>query len=239
VSHSTVSVAAAADESRSRPRQRGMRYLLWILLIAIVTLCCALKWGGYLLVGEDPLPAHAAGAVVLQGSFLGERARLAGAVQLLQQGRVDRILLSVPHESYWGQPLFPLVQNFIERHYGQGIASRIDICDSSPVVDSTEQEARVLTHCIQERGWQSFVLVTSNYHTRRAGIIWRRVIREGHLPIDLSVHGVDDPEFHSAGWWRERRSAKTWLMEFVKLCSTIVSAPQLNPQVDHAASPSS
>jgi hypothetical protein len=206
-----------------KSKTRAFKYFLWALIVALAAVFSFLQWGGRLLVAEDPLPAGVSQAVVLQGSFLGERARLAGAVELLQRGSVDRILLGVPHESYWGQPLFPLVQNFIEAKYGQGVASRVDLCDSSPSVDSTEQEAKELTQCIQERGWQSIVLVTSDYHTRRAGLIWRRVIRQNHLGIQLAVHGVKDPEFHSVGWWRERRSAKTWLTEFVKLCPTFVT----------------
>jgi uncharacterized SAM-binding protein YcdF (DUF218 family) len=64
-------------------------------------------------------------------------------------------------------------------------------------------------------------VVTSNYHTRRAGIIWRRVIREQKLPVKLSMEGVEDPEFTPAGWWRQRQYAKTWLLETTKLLWTI------------------
>jgi hypothetical protein len=178
-------------------------------------LCC----GSRLLISEDPLPQHAAGAVVLQGSFLGERVRLAGAVALLQQGTTDRVLLSVPRESYWGQPISPMVENFIANTYGQEVANRVDFCESAADIDSTADEAQTLAECIRERGWRSVVLVTSEYHTRRAGIIWRKTVRQQHLDIQLWVHGVTDPEFRSAGWWYERRSAKTWLLEFTKLCS--------------------
>jgi uncharacterized SAM-binding protein YcdF (DUF218 family) len=219
VSHSTLpSPAWQAENSNKRPRQR-FRLFLWIILAALLAIFAPLVWGGRILISEDPLPQHAGGAVVLQGSFLGERARLAGAVVLLQQGIAERVLLSVPRESYWGQPISPMVESYIARNYGEEVANRIDFCESGADVDSTSDEAATLAECIRERGWRSVVLVTSDYHTRRAGIIWRKTIRRRHLDVQLSVHGVIDPEFRSAGWWHDRRSAKTWFLEFTKLCS--------------------
>jgi uncharacterized SAM-binding protein YcdF (DUF218 family) len=135
---------------------------------------------------------------------------------------VDRILLTVPIESYWGQPIFPTVRNFIVSSYGQKVADRVDFCESGTDVDSTEDEANALVACISTRGLRSVVVVTSDYHTRRAGIIFRKTIRRQQVDVQLSVYGVTDPVFRSAGWWRERRSAKTWLMEVTKLCSTLV-----------------
>jgi len=89
-------------------------------------------------------------------------------------------------------------------------------------VDSTAEEADVLVKCIGQQGWRSVVLVTSDYHSRRAGMIWRRTMREQRVGFLMAVHAVADPEFHPAGWWRERRSAKTWFMECTKLVWTLV-----------------
>ncbi len=209
---------------RYSPR-RNRAYLLWLVLALVAVFCCFLRWGGFLLVAQDPLPSHAAGAVVMEGSFSGERARLDEAIHLLQQGTVDRLLLSVPRESYWGQRIFPLVESFIESNYGQAVASRVDFCESDPEVDSTQEEAGVLAECIRERGWRSVVVVTSDYHTRRAGIIWRKTTRQEHLDIKLSVHAAADPDFRAVGWWRHRRFAKTWVLEFAKLCEMLMSNP--------------
>jgi len=88
-------------------------------------------------------------------------------------------------------------------------------------VDSTEEEARVLLECINERNWHTVAVVTSDYHTRRAGMIWRKVLKRQQSSVDLRLHAVPDPEFHASGWWRERRSAKTWLFELTKLLWTL------------------
>jgi len=151
---------------------------------------------------------------------MGEKARFSGAARLLQQGVTNSILVSVPKESYWGQPIAPIAYAYIEKTYGKDTARHIDFCETDDV-DSTEQEAAVLITCIDRHGWHSVAIVTSDYHTRRAGIIWRRMIREEHSSLLLQVHAVADPEFHASGWWCDRRSAKTWMLECTKLVWTL------------------
>jgi uncharacterized SAM-binding protein YcdF (DUF218 family) len=214
----TFSVLRASGR-RTRPWLRGV---LWILTAVLAIGICLLLAGGDLLIATDPLPDHVDAAVVLQGSVLGEDARLAGAVPLLRQGTARRILLSVPKESYWGQPVAPLAYGYINNRYGQEIADRVDFCETDLEVNSTQQEARMLAGCIREHGWHSVAVVTSDYHTRRAGIIWRRLLRQEDPSLHLWMHGVEDPEFNATGWWRERLSAKTWVGEFTKLLWLLV-----------------
>jgi uncharacterized SAM-binding protein YcdF (DUF218 family) len=59
------------------------------------------------------------------------------------------------------------------------------------------------------------VVVTSDYHSRRAGFLWRQAARQ--FPVQLWIDGVPDPEFQARGWWRKRIYAKTWYEEFTKL----------------------
>ena len=195
---------------------RPLLRVLWRLLAAaVVIVLCLLRWGGDLLIARDPAPRHVDGAIVLQGSIAAETARIAGAVNLLQRGVADRVLLSVPKESYWGQSIPPVAHSYLERNYGTALAARIDFCESSGEVNSTVQEAKVLSACIRKQQWGSIVIVTSNYHTRRAGMLWRRVT--GHDPkMQIWIEGVADPEFQLP-WWRHRESAKIWLMESLKL----------------------
>jgi hypothetical protein len=201
--------------------QPFLRSFFWIFLSLLAMLLCVLHWGGDLLVADESPPAHTDGIVVLQGSIAGEKARLAGAASLLQQGIGDRMLLSIPKESYWGQSISPIAYSYVEKEYGHQTASRTEFCETGPDVDSTQLEAQVLIRCMQERGWNSVLVVTSDYHSRRAGIIWRRTLRQQSSTIQLAVHGVADPEFSAAGWWRKRRFAKTWLGESTKLVWTL------------------
>lgn len=193
------------------------RWILWLLLLLLFGALSLLRWGGYLSVASDPLPARADAAVVLQGSVLGEIARVAGAAQLLRDGVAGQALLSVPKLSYWGESVPDAARAYIERSYGSTISNRVVFCETGPEVDSTEQEAQTLRACIHERGWREIIVVTSDYHTRRAGRIWRSVLKDMQPPVQMWVYGVDDPEFRPRGWWRKRLWAKTWFYEVTKL----------------------
>lgn len=192
-----------------------LRVLRWLLAAAIVIAVCLLRWGGDFLIASDQAPEHVDAAVVLQGSIAAEKVRIAGAINLLQQGVADRALLSVPKESYWGQSIPPIAHAYLEGNYGGDLAARVDFCETSGEVNSTVQEAQAVSVCIQEHHWQSVVIVTSNYHTRRAAMLWRRMTRYDPK-LHIWVEGVTDPEFQQP-WWRHRQSAKIWVMEAAKL----------------------
>jgi DUF218 domain len=193
-----------------------------VLLACVLIVLAALRWGGYLLVKTDTLPSYADVAVVLQGSIVSEDVRIAGAVRLLQRGIVDKVLLSIPRTGYWDLSPPDLAHTYLERQYGSEIAARFEFCEIVGV-DSTEEEARAIMPCIQQRQWHSVIVVTSNFHSRRAGMIWRRTWKQVQPPVHLYIDGVADPSFQPNGWWRQRRYAKTWFFESTKLLWSLVS----------------
>ncbi len=207
--------------SRSQP---FLRIVGWLFVVAVLIVLSILLWGNNLLVSIDPMPTHVDSAVVLQGSILGEKARLTGAISLLQQGVANRVLVSVPKESYWGQSIPPVARAYLERTYGEQLASRVDFCETSAGVNSTAQEAEVLMGCIQEHTWRSIVIVTSDYHTHRARILWRKTIARHDPALHFSMEGVADPEFQKP-WWRHRQAAKIWLGECTRFLWTLLGGP--------------
>ncbi len=204
---------------RDRVRS-GRRCWVWGICLLLLAIAAVMRWGAALLISNDPLPAHVDAAIVLQGSVAGERVRVHGAMNLLKQGHAERIVLSLPHESYWGEEIAPSARLYLEKNYGAAFANQVDFCETGPGVNSTEQEAVALAPCIQEHEWKTVAIVTSNYHTRRAGIIWRKIIGRQEPSVRLWIEGVADPEFRTDGWWRERLSAKTWYLESTKLAWT-------------------
>ena len=202
------------------PAKYFARAILWMFAAAaLITLCLAL-WGSRLLIANDAPPGHVDAAIVLQGSIAAEKVRIAGAVSLLRSGVSDRILLSVPRESYWGQSIPSVARSYIERNYGSDASAKTDFCETGLEVDSTRQEAQTVSACIHERRWQAVAIVTSEYHTRRAGFLWRRAMRQPETRI--WIQSVADPEFQRH-WWRRRRYAKTFLMELSKLLWTLIA----------------
>ena len=98
------------------PARPWLRVLQWLLAAAAVITLGLLRWGADLLIASyAPLPERVDAAIVLQGSIVAEKARIAGAMDLLRRGVADRALLSVPKESYWGQSVPPVARSFLER----------------------------------------------------------------------------------------------------------------------------
>lgn len=77
--------------------------------------------------------------------------------------------------------------------------------------DSTREEAEALVRVAREKKWHRVIVVTSNYHTRRARYIFQRVFPQG---IDIRVASARDGDFDSAEWWEKRKSIKELMKEF-------------------------
>lgn len=206
-----------------KPQRPARLRLAWLILAAAALVVSGLRWGGRLLIASDPLPGHVDAAVVLQGSTAGEKVRVAGAMSLLRQGITENILISIPPTSYWDEPVSPSARAYLVKTYGADAAQRVYFCVVGPNVDSTEGEAVWLNACIRDHGWKSIAVVTSNYHSRRAGMLWRKMLRHQHSALQFCVEGVPDPEFQPNGWWRTRLYAKTWFFEFTKLIWEVFS----------------
>jgi len=193
---------------------RRWRVLVFVLLVfAGVLLTTA--FGDHLLVATDALPHRADAAVVMAGSREANIARLDGAVQLLRQGRVDYVVYRVDPLAVWGEWLPEAVRRFIQREYGDLIASKIILCEGFS--DSTVEGVRLINYCLRDRGFRSIIVVTSDYHTRRTRMVWKAEIARKPAEVSLAVFGVPDGSFEVQGWWRNRRYAKTWFLETTKL----------------------
>lgn len=171
--------------------------------------------GGDLLVAPDALPPHSDVLVVLAGSIRGEQVRRSEAIRLLGEGRADRLVLSAPQVEYLGEWVPDLMRRHVERVYGDQAARRVVLCLQK--ASSTREEAAALLPCLEGHGWRTVVIVTSNYHTRRARHVWHEVLREARSPIRVRVYGVSDGDFEPRAWWLHRGYAKTFAQETTKL----------------------
>jgi DUF218 domain-containing protein len=221
---SVMSISKQYLHSSAELIRPGHSKSLSLLLAVFVFVLSVIRFGGYLLVANDPLPGHADAAVALQGSIVAQSVRIDHTISLLRLGVVPQAILSVPTKSYWGESVPPVARHYLEARYGSDLANRVDFCETSQDINSTEDEARALLACIGERGWRSIIVVTSDYHTRRARLIWRKALRKQSPEMRLWVQGVADPEFQPREWWHRRLYAKTWILECVKLVWAYLSS---------------
>ena len=129
-------------------------------------------------------------------------------LELLDQGYAPRLILDVPAEAkiyQWNQ--LEIARKFVE---GLPQAGAISLC---PIYGrSTRDEARDVARCLQGANARSILLVTSDYHTRRALSIF-----EGTLPADYSIAAAFDASEFGAQWWQHREWAKVNFEEWSKL----------------------
>ena len=78
--------------------------------------------------------------------------------------------------------------------------------------ENTIEEAEGLKVLVDQKGWHRVILVTSNYHTRRARYIFRKILPGN---VSLEVASAPDPEFDPANWWESRQGRKTFFLETV------------------------
>ena len=76
--------------------------------------------------------------------------------------------------------------------------------------DSTKEEAEGLAKLASEHHWKGVVIVTSNYHARRARYIFERIFPAG---ISVTVAGARDGDFDTQRWWEKRKSVKLFARE--------------------------
>jgi hypothetical protein len=179
------------------------RIRLAILSVGVLLLLFAAA-SGWLLVENRPEKADV--ILVLAGET---NRRPERGLELLDQGFARRMILDVPANSQiyqWTQ--LQLAQKYVE---GLSQSKAITICPIDGL--STRDEAHDASRCLQEIGAGSVLLVTSDYHTRRALNIFQHEIRGRRF----SVAAAFDPNEFGTQWWRHREWAKTAVSEWTKL----------------------
>lgn len=71
--------------------------------------------------------------------------------------------------------------------------------------DNTREEAKMLAQLAKQKKWRSVIVVTSNFHTRRARYIFANVFPQD---IKIRITGARDGDFDPDRWWEQRVSVK-------------------------------
>ena len=159
--------------------------------------------GRYLVQAEAPRRADV--AVVLAGDATGDR--IVRAAELVRQGFTQKVLVSGPVGIY-GHTEDELAIGFAVRH---GYPDKWFV--PFPIkAYSTEEEALAIVPELRKRGARSCLLVTNDYHTRRAGRVYRATAPD----VQFHLVAVPDRFFRPDDWWRTRQGRKTFVLEWMK-----------------------
>jgi hypothetical protein len=183
----------------------AIRRKTWILvLIVLAGLAIFARNAGQILVIDAPEPSDV--IVVLAGET--DR-RPAHALELLHKGLAPRVVIDVPAQT----KVYDSMQIDLAQKYIQSLpnADSISICPIWGL--STRAEAHDVANCLANRRAERVLIVTSDFHTRRALSIFRH-----ELPgKSFSTGAARDPMQFGTRWWMHRQWAKTCLDEWIRL----------------------
>src|SRR5712692_6005668 len=191
---------------------KPVRTLRWvILLLVLVAAIYASRsfWlrqmGLFLVSAEAPEPAEI--AVVLAGDAYGHR--IIKAVDLVRQGYVKEVLVDGPRGYYDFDESKLAIQFAVDRGAPREIFTPLRMRARSTVTEVKTVDAE-----LQKRRIRKALVVTSNFHTRRARSVFRRF---GSPNIRYVMVEAPDEDFRPEDWWRTRDAQKVFVIEYLKL----------------------
>ncbi len=135
--------------------------------------------------------------------------RPARALELLSQQLAAKILLDVPaNAKIYDRTELELAQDYIGH---LPLRDSITICPIPGL--STEAEADDVAKCLQAMQVQKVLLVTSDFHTRRALSTFSRKLPQYRFSVAASY----DPSQFGPKWWQHRQWAKLNVTEWFRL----------------------
>jgi len=197
----------------SRAGERGGIFfrLMFLLAFAVILFVLYLvrrpilrEIGDYWVVEDSPSQAD---AMIILGDddFIGSRA--AKAADMYHEGRAPAIIAS-------GRMMRP--------YAGGGELMQRDLTDRGVPASAIEiyrhhasdtiEEAQTLRSLVVQKKWRHVVIVTSNYHTRRARYIFQKIFPAG---VQVDVASAKDPAFDISDWWQSKLGLKMFLHEVV------------------------
>ena len=182
------------------PRRRG--WIFGVSLLAAWFVAFAAN-AGTVLVVDAPQPSDV--ILVLAGET---SHRPALALQLLEQGYGRRVVIDVPA----GAKVYEFTQVELAEKYVQDLpqAAAIRVCPIQGL--STRDESRDAERCLAGEVGNRVLLVTSDFHTRRALSIFRHEVQGK----SFSVAAAHDSAQFGNHWWMHRQWAKTCLDEWLR-----------------------
>jgi len=172
---------------------------------------------GRFLVDDRP-PRHA-DAVVVLATGLEYYPRLIEAARLVSEGYAPRIVINGDRktpvlrrlEAKGFEPVAPWYENHLRVLELLGVPRERVVTISAEDAYDTVSESRAVAAELPRLGIHHILLVTSRFHTRRAGTIWRDL--HGDRLSVTPVAAREDP-FDPEGWWHQGRQIRWVLTEY-------------------------
>ena len=167
----------------------------WLSIVTLLLLYIVILFSLFineLRVATDEI-AYADAIVVLTGGT----GRLEEGLRLFREGRGGYLILSGVEETSSLGAIFP----------GRDLKTSVDTSRIILDIESrrTIDNAFNVKKIVEEKGFKSLILVTSNYHMKRASTILRKTING---EVKLYRNPVRGPNFKDEEWWGNLKSLK-------------------------------
>jgi uncharacterized SAM-binding protein YcdF (DUF218 family) len=172
---------------------------VWLFSTALLTRAASLLI-------EDDGAQKAQVAEVLGGDDSG--ARITKAAQLAQAGYVPYVLVDGP-KALMGHESDILIRYAVQKGYQPSLFRALPLPDG---MNSTREETAFSGKYLKQHGIHKILLVTSNYHTRRAAYL----MRKQNPGLQVIAVAATDPQFTPTTWWKSREGKKIFLLEWMK-----------------------
>src|SRR5215831_16559237 len=204
---------------RPRTREIGGIFIKMVVSLFLLTFCLGLyfvrhpifRFAAESWVIEDPLEKSDVLIVLSDDNFYADRATR--AAELFREGKAPLVVAS-------GRRLRPSagIAELMEHDLIERGVPKDKILRFAQDGDSTREDAEALAKLAKTKKWHKAIIVTSNYHTRRARYVFRRVFPQD---IEIRVAGARDSNFDPGNWWEKRKSTKLFIREIAGMLITI------------------
>lgn len=184
-----------------------MKFLSFIAIIVVI-------WGVGLFAFADRVrgytpaaePARADAIVALTGP---SAERVNAAIRLLEQDKGARVLISGVNREVRRQELRALTPG----------SNRLFNCcvDLGFEAEDTIGNAQEIAAWADAKGYESLIVVTSDYHMPRA----LTEIRAAAPGVALTPYAVETPSLDDSGWWRAAVTARRMTLEYMKYLAAL------------------
>jgi hypothetical protein len=173
-----------------------------LIVVLLVTLIFSMTSGRSLVMDA---PQHSDVILILAGETDRRPSR---GLELLSTDYAPKLIMDVPAGArIYGASLLDIANAYIERLPEK---ASVSVC---PIIGlSTKAETQDVDQCLNRLGVHSVLLVTSDYHTRRALTIFRHELPQYHF----SVAAVHDQQQFGTPWWKHRQWAKLDFDEWIR-----------------------
>jgi uncharacterized SAM-binding protein YcdF (DUF218 family) len=204
-----------------------INFILFIIPVTYLSYQPLLRLSASIVITDDE-PGKSDAILVLAG---GEPGRPWGAAELYNAKLARYVIVTKDRPTINSGELLKLgievvdgYGNYLRVLHGLGVPDENIVTIDTPV-DDTFDELRHVSELCSQRNWHSLIIVTSNYHTRRARLTARYIFGpQFKLAVVGSKHGGLDRN----AWWKNNADVRTFLIEFEKLVAyTLYIGPRI------------